>query len=95
MPELVIFELFAWPALGAGFAWFFAGRRAALIAFPALLAALILLLWFGSPPGHGNRMMLARLGEASLWALGLGIPAVLYGRVIARARRAARERDEP
>ena len=91
MPELAVIELLAWPALLAGFAWFFAGRRVALAIFPAALALLVAALWFGSPPGGGNRAMLARLGEGLLWALGLGLPAAAYFTVLARARRAARD----
>ncbi|MGG7565857.1 hypothetical protein ACQ5SO_06805 [Rhodovulum sp. DZ06] len=94
MPELAMVEVFAWPLLAAGFAWFFLGRRAALAAAPAAFALLVAALWFASPPGGGNRAMLARMGEAALWAVALGIPAFFYARVVAKARRAARERDE-
>lgn len=93
MPELAMVEVFAWPLLAAGFAWFFRGKRAAALVFPAALALMIAALWFGSDPESGNRAMLARMGEAALWAVGLGIPAFFYARVVAKARRAARERE--
>ncbi|MFT7027566.1 MAG: hypothetical protein ACJAVS_001797, partial [Paracoccaceae bacterium] len=59
MLELTVIELVLWPALAAGFAWHFAGRRTALRVFPAAVALLALALWALSPAGGGNRIMLA------------------------------------
>jgi hypothetical protein len=94
MPELTIFELFAWPALVAGFGWLSRGPRAIAPVYAGAFALAVLALWFGSSEGGANRAMLARLGEVALWTAGLSVPVGLYTWVIVKARRKAAERTD-
>lgn len=94
MPELSLAEMLAWPALLAGFAWHFRGRRAAAGVLAAAVAAMIAAVWLLSYPASRNRALLAETAETLAWGAGIAVPVLGYALLIRRARRAARERDE-
>ena len=70
MPELTVFELLAWPALAAGFGWFWRGPRAIAPVWAGAFALIVLALWFGSPEGGANRVMLLRPRKSRIFYQG-------------------------